>query len=128
MFAMETTSRSECYTRVSFPPKVALVLGNEVIGVDTAVLALCDKIIEIPTFGQVRRRARLDRSQRETLMCVDRLTIHLLPPRNVCPQKNSLNVASAAPVVVFEVLRQWGALDRASEAAAREKGEGGEGK
>ena len=25
--------------------------------------------------------------------------------------KNSLNVAAAAPVVVFEVLRQWGAMD-----------------
>ena len=25
--------------------------------------------------------------------------------------KNSLNVAAAAPVVVFEVLRQWGALE-----------------
>ena len=26
--------------------------------------------------------------------------------------KNSLNVAAAAPVVVFEVLRQWGAMDQ----------------
>jgi tRNA C32,U32 (ribose-2'-O)-methylase TrmJ len=56
--------------------QVALILGNEVTGVDTAVLELCDKIIEIPTFGL----------------------------------KNSLNVASACPVVVFEVLRQWRAF------------------
>ena len=49
------------------------MLGNEVIGVDTNVMDLCDKVIEIPTMGQ----------------------------------KNSLNVASACPIVVFEALRQW---------------------
>jgi len=73
-FAMETTSKSLCYTKVSFPKKTALVLGNEVTGVDTAVMEASDALIEIPTFGV----------------------------------KNSLNVASAAPIVVFEVLRQWG--------------------
>lgn len=53
VFAMETTSRSVCYTHVrEFPRKLCLVLGNEVIGVDTAVLELCDQIVEIPTFGQ----------------------------------------------------------------------------
>ena len=31
--------------------------------------------------------------------------------------KNSLNVAAAAPVVVFEVLRQWGAMDGGSVGA-----------
>ena len=25
--------------------------------------------------------------------------------------KNSLNVAAAAPIVVFEILRQWGSLE-----------------
>ena len=30
-------------------------------------------------------------------------------------QKNSLNVASAAPVVVFEVLRQWGVFGEKKE-------------
>ena len=42
----------------------------------TQVLALCDDVIEIPTFGA----------------------------------KNSLNVASACSVVVYEALRQLGAL------------------
>ena len=75
---METTERSQAYSTVAFPPGgVALVLGNEQIGVDTDVLAAVDGIVEIPTFGV----------------------------------KNSLNVASAATVVVFEVLRQWGLLD-----------------
>lgn len=82
VYAMETTSKSQCYSRVAYPPKTALVLGNEVTGVDTAVMDLCDGLVEIPTYGL----------------------------------KNSLNVASAAPVVVFEVLRQWGATDKPSSA------------
>ena len=42
--------------------------------------------------------------------------------RDTCPQvpmlgtKNSLNIAAAAPVVLFEVLRQWGALGAEVEA------------
>jgi 23S rRNA (guanosine2251-2'-O)-methyltransferase len=71
--AMETTSRSQVYTDVDYPLKVALVVGNEVTGVDTRVMESADIIAEIPTYGV----------------------------------KNSLNVASAAPIVVFEVLRQW---------------------
>lgn len=71
--AMETTSRSEVYTDIEYPLKVALVVGNEVTGVDTRVMESADFIAEIPTYGV----------------------------------KNSLNVASAAPIVVFEVLRQW---------------------
>eukprot|EP00967_Tisochrysis_lutea_P146653 scaffold277228_cov36-Tisochrysis_lutea.AAC.1 len=77
--AMETTERSENYVAANYPSKgVALILGNEEVGVDTSVLEQCDDIIEIPTLGT----------------------------------KNSLNVASAASVVVFEVLRQWGHLHR----------------
>lgn len=77
VYAMETTGTAECYGAVDFPPAgIALVLGNEEIGVDSAVLDAADGVVEIPTFGS----------------------------------KNSLNVASAASVVVFEALRQWGAL------------------
>lgn len=71
--ALETTSKSKCYTEVEYPRKLALVLGNEVTGVDTRVMDMADIIVEIPTFGI----------------------------------KNSLNVASAGPVVLFEVLRKW---------------------
>jgi tRNA G18 (ribose-2'-O)-methylase SpoU len=77
LVGMETTSRSQSYTAMPYPSKTALVLGNEVTGVDTAVMDACDALVEIPTFGF----------------------------------KNSLNVASAAPVVVFEVLRQWEGAD-----------------
>ena len=50
--AMETTSRSVDYARAgNFGPKVALVLGNEVTGVDTRAMDMADTIVEIPTFG-----------------------------------------------------------------------------
>ena len=86
---METTAKSQVYTDVAYPAKVALVLGNEVMGVDTRVMDAADLIAEIPTYGI----------------------------------KNSLNVASAAPIVVFEVLRQYakaknGALGAAATAAS----------
>ena len=75
--AMETTSKSQIYSQVTYPRNVALVLGNEITGVDTRVMDMADMIVEIPTYGV----------------------------------KNSLNVASAAPVVLFELLRQWGQED-----------------
>jgi tRNA G18 (ribose-2'-O)-methylase SpoU len=59
---------------VSYPRPVALVLGNEALGIEPSVLDDCDELVEVPVFGY----------------------------------KNSLNVASAAAVVVFEILRQWG--------------------
>lgn len=34
------------------PEKIALLLGREVEGIEPEVLALCDKILEIPMFGQ----------------------------------------------------------------------------
>lgn len=77
LWAMETTERSLCYASAApLPPRLALVLGNEEVGVDPAVLEMCDALVEVPTFGV----------------------------------KNSLNVASAAPIVVFDVLRRWGRL------------------
>jgi len=70
---METTEMSKVYTETTYPPKTALVLGNEITGVDARVIQMADAVVEIPCFGI----------------------------------KNSLNVASAAPIVLFEVLRQW---------------------
>lgn len=74
VWGLETTSASQVYTAVQYPQPLALVLGNEALGVDHGVLPRCDALIEIPLFGY----------------------------------KNSLNVAAAAAVVVFEALRQWG--------------------
>ena len=70
---METTSKSALYTQTEYPEKTCLVLGNEITGVDTRIIDMADKVVEIPTYGI----------------------------------KNSLNVASAGPIVVFEILRQW---------------------
>jgi 23S rRNA (guanosine2251-2'-O)-methyltransferase len=90
LIGMETTEMSKCYTEESYAgegsftengilPKYGsvLVLGNEVTGVDTEIMPLLDKIVEIPMFGT----------------------------------KNSLNIAACAPVVMYEILRQWGAMD-----------------
>lgn len=51
---------------------VAVILGNEVSGVESSTLALCDGCIEIPQFGM----------------------------------KHSLNIATAAGVVLWELVRQ----------------------
>ena len=49
---METTERSANYVRFAFPPAgVALVLGNEEVGVDVDVLAECDAIVEARCIG-----------------------------------------------------------------------------
>lgn len=73
VWALETTSRSRPYTEVRYPRPLALVLGNEALGVEREILQACDALIEVPVFGY----------------------------------KNSLNVACAAAVVVYEILRQW---------------------
>lgn len=90
VWAAETTERSLPHTAARFPRAAgtAIVLGNELIGVDVDVLAECDGVVQIPTFGV----------------------------------KNSLNVATAASVLVWEVLRQWEAEEepRAEAAAAQE--------
>ena len=77
VWVLETTSASVDYADAQFPKPVAVVLGNEALGIGRPVLERCDQLIQIPTYGF----------------------------------KNSLNVASAATVVLFEILRQWGAAE-----------------
>ncbi len=74
VWGLETTSQSRNHTEVQYPRPLGLVLGNEALGVERAVLEGCDELVQIPMYGF----------------------------------KNSLNVAAAGAVVVFEVLRQWG--------------------
>ncbi|KAI2490083.1 hypothetical protein MHU86_24503 [Fragilaria crotonensis] len=74
VIGMETTDKSKQYTLMAYPQDgCALILGNEVTGVDTEIMPLLDEIIEIPMYGA----------------------------------KNSLNIAACAPVVLYEILRQW---------------------
>jgi tRNA G18 (ribose-2'-O)-methylase SpoU len=52
VWAAETTSHSQNYSKLDVPPSgVALILGNEALGVEESLLEHCDKLIEIPTFG-----------------------------------------------------------------------------
>ncbi len=51
IWAVETTSASKPFHTVAYPPRIALVFGNEALGVNAEVIAACDDIIEIPTFG-----------------------------------------------------------------------------
>ena len=93
--AMETTAISRLYTEVDYTKYydennggggVVLVLGNEVTGVDTTLL---DSMTD-------------DSNNSPNISLVD--DIVELPTFG---EKNSLNVAACAPVVIYEILRQW---------------------
>ena len=51
VWAAETTSHSKLYNKVKIPEAVGVVFGNEALGVSEEVMAECDKLVEIPTFG-----------------------------------------------------------------------------
>ena len=74
---VETAMGAAPYHRFEYDFPVALVLGNEALGVSEAALRMCDAVVEIPVFGY----------------------------------KNSINVATAAAVVLYGMLRQGNWLD-----------------
>ena len=74
---VETARGASSYHRFKYDFPVALVLGNEALGVSEAALMMCDAVVEIPVFGY----------------------------------KNSVNVATAASIVLYELLRQGDWLD-----------------
>ncbi len=82
--ALELTNRSDLIWDVSFPMPVALVLGNEALGVSQDALNMADQVVEVPMLGY----------------------------------KNSLNVAVAFGVTVYEIQRQHWA--RSGEATWRQ--------
>jgi tRNA G18 (ribose-2'-O)-methylase SpoU len=51
VLAVETTTTARRYDTVDYPEPVALVFGNEALGVSREVLDRCDGHVEIPTFG-----------------------------------------------------------------------------
>jgi tRNA G18 (ribose-2'-O)-methylase SpoU len=51
VWAAETTSHSKSYLQVEIPAKVGIVFGNEALGIQPEVLAMCDEYIEIPLYG-----------------------------------------------------------------------------
>lgn len=72
IIGVETVIGAKPYYDVHYHYPVAMVLGNEALGVSQSALRLCDQFVEIPVFGY----------------------------------KNSLNVATAAAVILYELLRQ----------------------
>ena len=77
LVAVETVRGAARYHRFDYRFPIALVLGNEALGVSEPALKLCDAVVEIPVFGY----------------------------------KNSINVATAAGIVLYDVLRQGEWLD-----------------
>ena len=77
LVAVETMRGAPQYHRFEYNFPVALVLGNEALGVSAAALKTCDAVVEIPVFGY----------------------------------KNSVNVATAAGIVLYELLCQGDWLD-----------------
>ena len=51
VWALETTSQSRCYTELDYPQPLALIVGNEALGIDREVLECCDQLVEIPMYG-----------------------------------------------------------------------------
>ncbi|MFH1941396.1 MAG: RNA methyltransferase [bacterium] len=79
--ALELTNRSRVIWEYRFPMPLALVLGNEALGVSREVLDLADEIVEIPMLGY----------------------------------KNSVNVAVAFGIAVYEIQRQlWRDISKES--------------
>lgn len=51
--AIETSSDSKNIYKVKLPNKVALIVGNEINGIESTVLDKCHEIIHIPLLGSV---------------------------------------------------------------------------
>jgi len=51
IYALETVSSAESIFDSEFKESMALILGNEALGISEKNLRLCDKIIKIPVFG-----------------------------------------------------------------------------
>lgn len=51
VWAAETTSHARPYHEAAYPGKLAIVFGNEALGVSREVLEACDRVVEIPLRG-----------------------------------------------------------------------------
>lgn len=92
LFGMETTERSKCYTDVEYPgPALASNDDNDVDATQARGVALFlgNEVSGVDT---------------EIMPLLDEVVE--IP---MFGKKNSLNVAACAPVVMYEILRQWGA-------------------
>jgi len=93
LVGMETTERSKCYTNVRYPGSDIFIEDGQVIDgsrLKGVALFLGNEVSGVDT---------------EIMPLLDEVVE--IP---MFGKKNSLNVAACAPVVMFEVLRQWGAI------------------
>ncbi len=88
---VETAKGAAPYHRFEHSFPVALVLGNEALGISEAALRMCDAVVEIPVFGY----------------------------------KNSINVATAAGIVLYDALRRGEWLDATEPTRPGGTGESG---
>ncbi len=51
VYCAETTSHSVSYAEIEYPAPLALVFGNEALGVGRQVMEHADKLVEIPAMG-----------------------------------------------------------------------------
>lgn len=73
LVALETAANAHPYDHFPFRAPLALVLGNEALGVSQSALQACEAVIALPVFGF----------------------------------KNSINVAAAAAVVLYDLVRRY---------------------
>ena len=95
LYGMETTDKSKCYTSVQYPGRESAVVAKS----DDEVYK-----IDVSSSGVALFLGN-------EVSGVDTDIIPLLDEMIEIPmfgKKNSLNVAACAPVVMYEVLRQWG--------------------
>jgi tRNA G18 (ribose-2'-O)-methylase SpoU len=52
VIALEQDKNSHVITDLDYGDNIVLIVGNELIGLTTDVLGLCDQIIEIPMYGR----------------------------------------------------------------------------
>ncbi|KAL3796868.1 hypothetical protein HJC23_008821 [Cyclotella cryptica] len=99
LVAMETTERSKCYTDIKYP-------GATFVSVHSGDTNSNSEYCVVSTGGVALFLGN-------EVSGVDTEIMPLLDEVVEIPmfgKKNSLNVASCAPVVMYEVLRQWGAF------------------
>jgi 23S rRNA (guanosine2251-2'-O)-methyltransferase len=51
IWAAETSAGACRYETAEYPAPLALVLGNEALGIGPEVLGLCDAVVEVPVYG-----------------------------------------------------------------------------
>ena len=92
LIGMETTERSECYTTVHYPGPSSMVgdLDGDFSFATGVALFLGNEVSGVDT---------------DIIPLLDQVIE--IP---MFGKKNSLNVAACAPVVMFEILRQWGCV------------------